>query len=75
MGEQNVQTVLQSRTIQLLIAVLVAYAVKNWGIQFAPVELQLVITEVLTVAIPILIVGAGWFRVKATTVIKGWRSA
>jgi hypothetical protein len=74
MDENQIQTALQSRTIQLLIAVLVAYAVKNWGIQFAPVELQLAITEILTVAIPILIIGAGWFRVRATTIIKGWWS-
>ena len=63
------QSALQSRTVQLLIAVLIGYAVKNFGIGFMPQELQIVATEVLTVAIPILITGAIWFRIKAHAVI------
>jgi hypothetical protein len=70
--EQQVQAFFQSRTIQLLIAVLAAYAVKNFGVPLMPAEIQIAVTEVLTVAIPILIMGAMWFRAKAEAVIKGW---
>lgn len=71
--EQSVQTFLQSRTIQLLIATLAAYVVKNWGVPLAPAEFQIALTEILTVAIPILIVGAMYFRTKAVNIIKGWK--
>jgi hypothetical protein len=72
MEPYQIQSAIQSRTVQLILASLIAYAVKNFGIQFAPVELQLALTEVLTVAIPILMTAAMWFRIKATTIIKGW---
>jgi hypothetical protein len=72
MDEQNVETFLKSRTIQMLIAVLAAYAVKNFGVPFMPTELQTAATEILTVAIPLMIAGAMWFRAKAQTIIKGW---
>jgi len=71
--EQSVQTFLQSRTIQLLIATLAAYAAKNWGVPLMPAEIQIAVTEILTVAIPILIMGAMHFRTKAVNIIKTWR--
>ena len=66
------QSALQSRTIQMLLAVLCAYAVKTFGIPFMPAELQIAATEILSVAIPILIMGAMWFRAKARDVIDRW---
>ena len=68
------QSALQSRTIQMLLAVLCAYAVKNFGVPFMPTELQVAATEILSVAIPIMIAGAMWFRAKARTVIDSWWS-
>jgi hypothetical protein len=66
------QSAVKSRTVQLLLSVLVAYAVKNFGVPFMPSEVQIAATEILTVAIPILVTGAIWFRVKARTVIDSW---
>jgi hypothetical protein len=70
--QQQVQSFFQSRTIQLLIAVLAAYAVKNFGVPLMPTEIQIAVTETLTVAIPILIMGAMWMRTKARDIIDRW---
>jgi hypothetical protein len=66
------QSALQSRTVQMLLAVLCVYAVKNFGIPFMPTELQIAATEILTVAIPIMVTGAIWFRVKAHAIVDRW---
>lgn len=72
MEPENVESFLKSRTIQMLIAVLAAYAVKSFGVPFMPTELQIAVTEILTVSIPIMIMGAMWFRAKAQSIIGGW---
>ena len=68
------QSALQSRTIQMLLAVLCAYAVKNFGVPFMPTELQIAATEILSVAIPLMGSGAIWFRVRARSLIDSWWS-
>ncbi len=70
--EIQVQSFFQSRTVQLLIAVMAAYLVKNFGVPLMPSEVQIAVTEILTVAIPILVMGAMWFRAKARDVIDRW---
>jgi lipoprotein signal peptidase len=68
------QSAIQSRTVQMLLAILIAYVVKNWGVALAPIEMQMALTEILTVAIPLMIAVAVWFRVKARTLIDSWWS-
>jgi hypothetical protein len=72
MDDQNVEGFLRSRTVQMMLAVLATYIVKTWGVPLAPAEFQVALTEVLTVAMPIMIAGALYFRAKARTIISGW---
>lgn len=72
MDDQNVEGFLRSRTVQMMLAVLATYAVKQWGVPFAPAEFQTAATEILAVAIPVMMAGVLWFRAKAQTIIKGW---
>ena len=72
MEQENVEGFLKSRTTQMCIAILAAYAVKTWGVPFAPAELQVALTEVLSVSIPVMVLGVMWFRKKAQTIIQGW---
>jgi len=76
MDQIDTQSAIKSRTMQWLLAALIAYLVKNFGLPMLPGEVSAemvgFIQDILLLFIPFAIAAAMYFRKQATKIIDRW---